>query len=128
MNYLEAVERIDYHAGNQEAGLDTPSFVAMLRPYNGLREEAYTDVLRCLRAVSKHIREAHALDKSLIASLWAIAWYPRYWALEMGSMLRRNDLISADDQATLSGWVNQIAHTVSLLLEGAEEEEAFASP
>ncbi len=122
----EAVKRLACHSGNVFDDA-RPSFVRMLKPYRGLRNEAYGDVIRCLEVLASELSTAEALPRSLIGDLWSICWYPRYWGLDPGGMLRKNNLISPDDQLLLRKWVDQITHTVTQLLEGATDD-AFSAP
>jgi hypothetical protein len=128
---LEAVmSKLDYHAGNQAVNREesTPSFVGMLRPYKGLQPVVFHEVVVILKEIAAVLRGADDLPRPLVASLWAICWYPRYWALSADSMLRRNNLISKEDLSQLTEWVDQITHTVGQLLDGVAESEAFEAP
>lgn len=74
------------------------------------------------------LRPGNALPHALVNSLWSLTWYPRYWGLDPDGMLRRNALLTAEDVGRLQRWVDHIQSTVSLLLDGADEAEAFAQP
>lgn len=127
MSLQELSARLDYHAGNRDEERAIPSFVGMLRPYRGLHEAAFVDVMDCIRALAPELG-AGALPRSLVTNLWAVCWYPRYWGLSEGSMLRRNALISESDQQRLSEWLDRISNAVSRLLEGTSVDEAFERP
>ncbi len=48
----------------------------------------------------------------------------RAWAIEEDGMLRRNNLISKEQVALLSEWIDCISYAVMVLFEG-NEDEAF---
>jgi hypothetical protein len=121
------ISRLAYHTGPTDRLVGVPSFVGMLRPYAGLKEASYDDVMRCLRELSDTLVEKKELRRDLMSSLWGLVWYPKYLALDADSMLRRNRLISRADLATLNQWTRQISHTVQMLLEG-QLDNAFNTP
>lgn len=100
-------------------------FLAMLRPYRKLAEDNFHEVLQALRLLAPELRNGATLDRQVIIALWAICHYARAWALDADGMLRRNQLITADDQERLATWLNIISDTVSNLLEGANDTVAF---
>jgi hypothetical protein len=105
MTFEEAVEQLSFHCG-ANTNTDDPrwkaGFLPMLRPYRGLRKDVYENLVECLAAVEEHLKEAPLLDRRVINSLWAICHYARAWGLDPDGMLRRNDLISDQDQARLA--------------------------
>jgi hypothetical protein len=66
------------------------------------------------------------VPRELMSSVWAIAHLGRSWALEPEGMLRRNGLISEDDQVKLAAFISRFEYAVMMLLDGAKDE-AFAS-
>jgi len=119
MTAEEAARRLVFHA-RPEAG----SFLEMLRPYRGVRDEVLRDVLAALRAASANL-EAEKLPRELVSSLWAISRLGRAWALEPGGMLRRNHLISNADQGKLAAFLDRFDYAVMVLLEGGGQDAAF---
>jgi hypothetical protein len=115
----EAMTRLEFHT-RPEPG----SFLNMLRPYKGVRDEAINDVSRSLRASATRFAEDR-LPRDLVSSVWAISHLGRSWALEPDGMLRRNELISDDDQAKLADFISRFDYAVMMLLDGVPEE-AFA--
>ncbi|MBI5537982.1 MAG: hypothetical protein HY898_34990 [Deltaproteobacteria bacterium] len=120
MTPQQAREALLFHSGARPQSDDPrwgKAFLGMLRPYRGLREECFQDVMECLRAVAIDLRGA-AIDRELVASLWAICHFGRAWGVSPDGELQRNHLIKPEDVKKLEGWVEQISETVFLLLEG----------
>ena len=104
---------------------DAGSFLDMLRPYRGLRDDVLEDVMDALRACAPTL-SGEQVPQRLVTALWAISHLGRSWALEPDGMLRSNQLISDDDQAKLAAFLQRFEYAVMMLLEGVIEEEAFA--
>ncbi|MEO1406113.1 MAG: hypothetical protein AAFV54_06440 [Pseudomonadota bacterium] len=125
----KAVELLSYHSGTHpdiHSPKWTQGFLGMLRPYKGqLLSENYHEVMSCIRCLAPALREEQALPRSPISSIWGICHLARAWGLAPGGMLRRSDLISKKDIATLEEWLNVISYTTMSLLERAETEVAF---
>ena len=105
--------------------LHSTGFLAMLRPYKGLLENNFREIMEALRVLAPTLQHGPAIDRNLITALWDICHFARAWALEPEGMLQRNHLITATDQERLADWLNIISDTVSNLLEGADEAVAF---
>jgi hypothetical protein len=116
----EGMSRLVFHAQT-----DAGSFLDMLRPYRGLREEILNDVLVALRASAPKISDRNP-PRDMVSALWAISYLGRLWALEPGGMLRRNQLISDADQGKLAAFLERFDYAVMTLLEGGPPEDAFA--
>lgn len=117
-----AREQLGFHCGADPRIDDARwenGFLATLRPYRGLRLDAMANVDACVRAVSTHLRDAPCLDREIVSSLWAIVHYGRWWALDENSMLKRNKLISANDAARLSAWLDDLADRIMQLIGGS---------
>ena len=117
-----AREQLGFHCGADPRIDDARwenGFLATLRPYRGLRLDAMANVDDCVRAVSAHLRDAPCLDREIVGALWAIVQDGRGWALDENSMLKRNKLISADDAARLSAWLDDLSGRIMQLLGGA---------
>src|SRR5262245_44785602 len=112
------------------ARLETPGmnrgFLGMLRPYGGLREENFHEVMAALKALEPSLSSGDAIDRQLIHSLWAICHLARMWGVDLGGMLRRNGLIAPDDVRRLEEWVDIISGAVFFLTgSGRAHEPAF---
>lgn len=117
----EGMQRLAFHTLPEEG-----SFLEMLRPYRGVREDVLDDVMRALRGCAPMLVADHP-PRALVSSLWAISHLGRSWALDPGGMLRRNQLIGDADQTRLAGFLDDLDRAVLMLLEGVPAEEVFAA-
>jgi len=127
MTTAEAHDLLLAHAGaspDPDHPKFTDGFLGMLRPYHGLREHNFHEVMQALRTISPTLQYA-ALDRELVSALWGICHFGRAWALETGSMLQRNGLITPADAGRLDEWLSIISYAVACLLDDSGVEEAF---
>jgi hypothetical protein len=110
------------HTAPPTEGDATPGFLAMLRPYRGLHEPHFHEIMAALQALAPDLRKA-AVDRELMADLWELILLPWLWALAPGGMLQRSQAVSPEDQLILAKWLEEIGVTVSLML-GATEDQA----
>jgi hypothetical protein len=103
---------------------DPESFLGMLRPYHGLHERAFHEVMACIIALAPELHRKQ-LDRSVVSALWGICYCGRLWALEPEGMLRRNDLISDKDVKRLTDWIDCISHATMALIDGYGLEVAL---
>ena len=106
------------HAGRSEEEPEN-GFLGMLRPYRQLREAHFRELMQALRALAPSLQSSR-VDRELVADLWELVFLAWLWALSPTSKLRKNHLITAEDEATLSAWLEEIGLTVSLMLGGEE--------
>ncbi|HEY3595612.1 MAG TPA: hypothetical protein VGL13_17110 [Polyangiaceae bacterium] len=122
MKIEEARSIVRKHAGrSDEDGAE--GFLGMLRPYQKLREEHFRELMEALRALAPSLQRS-SVDRELMADLWELVFLAWLWALAPTSKLRRNSLITAQDQEVLSSWLEEIGLTVSLMLGGEEVPNA----
>jgi hypothetical protein len=123
----EARELLSFHCG-ANPNVDDPrwqnGFLSMLRPYKGLREPVFHQVMDCVVALADELR-GERIDRGAISSLWGICHLGRAWGLEEGGMLRRNGLITDEDRSRLAEWIDCISYAVMMLLDGSTLEEAL---
>jgi hypothetical protein len=117
----EAKKALLLHAGPD---LKT-GFLGMLRPYGGLHEESFHEVMAALAALGPSLGSGSAVDRQVMNSLWGICVLAECWGVAPDGMLRRNNLISAGDVQRLAEWIKIISWAVMFLLDGAGEEAAF---
>ena len=121
----EAIEELSYHCG-ANPNIDDPrwqcGFLSMLRPYQGLRQETYDHLIRCVRSLVPHLGHDPVLDRRVVSSLWGICHLARMWGLHPEGMLRSNNLISDADLQTLEAWVEDLSYDVLMVLDGGEPE------
>jgi hypothetical protein len=120
MSVDEGMKRLMFHAQPEEG-----SFLHMLRPYRGLRQEVLNDVLNALRASAPMLFN-EVLQRELMSALWAISHLGRSWALPPDGMLGRNQLISETDREALGQFIEQFDYAVMTLLDGGSVDEAFS--
>lgn len=120
MTPVEARALLIQHA-ESESG-----FLGMLRPYHGLREEHFHEVMACLRAVRPAIAEGPR-DRELERAVWSLCHLARSWGLDPDGMLQRNKVIAPEDVRKLQSWVDTISWTIFWLLQpDGATNEAFA--
>jgi hypothetical protein len=123
VNFEEARQAI-IRQGAHGAG---PGLIRMLRPYRGLHEEYFHELVAAIRAVASSLRMDAHMDPELMGSLWSILVYVHAYALAPDSSLQHNHLISSQDLATLHDWVRTIGFLVSGLQAGGELRYVFES-
>jgi len=123
MTSEEARAILQKHAGRSDAYGPDQTFLGMLRPYRGLREAHYREVMHALAAVGPALQNPE-VERELMADLWEIVFLPWLWALSPAGMVQRQNLMTADDQATLASWIEEIGLTVSLMLGGEDVPNA----
>ena len=129
MTRQEAKELLLLHSFSHPSAPDSPraasGFLGSLRPYSGtLSPAAFHEVMAALVTLAPELEQS-SLDREIVSALWSITHMARAWGLEPDGMLRRNGLISDEDIATLSSWVDAISYATLMLLEGAGVDEAL---
>jgi hypothetical protein len=123
MNFEEGRQAIlrqgAHHSGS--------GLIDMLRPYHGLREEYFHELVAAIRAVAPSLRMDAHMDPELMGSLWSILVYVHSYALAPNCSLQQNHLISPQDLATLHDWVRTIGFLVCGLQAGGEVHYVFES-
>lgn len=100
-------------------------FLGSLRPYRGNLDPANLhEVIAALVTLAPEF-EQPTLDREIVAALWSINHLARAWGVEPDGMLRSNSLISDDDVATLTSWVEAISYATFCLLDGVGLDEAL---
>ena len=128
MTTEEALALIRKHAF-RDVDFDTltspDSFLGSLRPFVGLREENFKEVMEALRVLAPSLR-ADVMDRELMSDLWNMSWQASLIGLHSTGALQRNHIISDEEINRLENWVFQICFTISLLLGGDDASIAFA--
>lgn len=125
MNETEAKEFLLLHgfAGDLKNPKMASGFLGSLRPYRGLNESNFHEIMAALRVLAPHFA-AEQLDRKLISALWTMGHLARAWGVHPEGMLRRNNLIEEADWRRLEEWIDTISYAVFMLLEG-DETAAF---
>ena len=101
-------------------------FLGSLRPFSGLREENFLQVMEAIIALRPHLQDKKVWDARLIEALWELTSTARLWALDPNGMLQRNRLLSEADAALLLRWVQCIELAVRRLFRGGDPRQALA--
>jgi hypothetical protein len=130
MEYEDAVNLILVHGiGRDDVPLDQAllpdGFLASLRPYTGLREENFLQVLGAIIALAPPLAGKQVLERRLVSGLWELVQRARVWGLDPHGMIQRNKLMSAADTERLWLWVTCLEMAVSRLLRGTDPSDAL---
>jgi hypothetical protein len=96
-------------------------FLGSLRPFSGLREENFHEVMAALRTLAESLR-ADEVPREVVSSVMNICHYGRAWGLDPGGMLRGNNVISDVDVERLEDWVWTISYAFTCVLDDAVDE------
>lgn len=96
-------------------------FVGTLRPYTGLNEDNFHEVMAAIVAVAPHLADECCLDREIVSTLWSLCMTARNWGLHPNGMLQRNGLISEHDIERLDSWVEAIEWAITMLLDRAPD-------
>ncbi|MBC6447765.1 hypothetical protein [Actinokineospora xionganensis] len=126
MTPAEAREALLFHSA-LHPDIDDPrwenGFLGSLRPFKGLREENFHEVMAALRVLAEPL-QADQVPREVVSSLVNICHLGRAWGLEPGGMLRRNGLIGDADIERLDDWICTISYAFFCVLDG-DVDEAF---
>jgi hypothetical protein len=130
MNYDDAVNLILMHGvGRDDVPLEHAllehGFLGCLRPFSGLREENFLQVLQAIIELKPHLVGAKVWERRLVEGLWGLTTTARLWGLDSNGMLQRNHLLSNEDTRRLLLWIHCIEMAVSRLLRGGEPADAL---
>jgi hypothetical protein len=92
-------------------------FIGSLRPYQGLNEDNFHEVMAAIVALAPHLLQSRQVDRDVMGALWSLCCAARDWGLHPNGMLRRNGLIAHEDVERLEGWVEAIEWAVMMLLD-----------
>lgn len=92
-------------------------FLGMLRPYTGLIEENFIEIMECLKCLQEEFYNNFML-KELIANMYGIVYYTNLWT-DKGGMLE--NVLNNDEKGKLREWINIISYCLLCLIEGSDE-------
>ncbi|AIG76074.1 MULTISPECIES: hypothetical protein [Amycolatopsis] len=96
-------------------------FIGSLRPFSGLREENYHEVMSALRALAEPL-QADFVPREVVSAVVGMCHFARAWGVAPDGMLGQNGLISAADAARLDEWIWTISYALAMILDGAVAE------
>src|SRR3954469_770712 len=75
---VEARQTLLRHS--EGAPADTPTtLLETLRPYRGIRDEHYLEILHALATLAPELRTAGAVDREVVHSVWELCRTARAW-------------------------------------------------
>ncbi len=125
MTKKEAKELLQHHSYTHKdykhpKGIN--GFLGMLRPFKGeLISANFHEIMTILKVLQDDFFKEN-LEREVISNLWGICHLAKSWGIEKKGMLRRNNLITAQQIEQLANWIDCISYAVMMLLEGAVEE------
>src|SRR5262249_10266673 len=97
-------------------------FLGSLRPYRGLDEANFHEVMEALRVLAPELQPGATVDRDVVSAASGICHFARAWGVHQDGMLRRNGLITPEDVRRLEGWVDTISYAFATLLDGSDVE------
>jgi hypothetical protein len=97
-------------------------FLGVLRPYAGLKEENFHEVMEALFAIAESTSASATVDRELFSSVWWMCYLARLWGVEPTGMLRRNKLITENDVTRLARWIDVVEYSALHILSGNHHE------
>ena len=125
MNTDEAKILILTHAGLIDAPQAETSFIGCLRPFRGLREENFHQIMEALIILTPMLQQER-VDRELLSALWTTCQLARQWGVDSSGMLVRNNLLSNEDQTALKYWIDTISWAVFFILQKGSIEESMS--
>jgi hypothetical protein len=123
VEYDEAVNLILMHGiGRDDVPLDEAlipnGFLGSLRPYTGLREENFLQVMEAIVALAPHLAGKDQFERRLVSGIWELVQRTRAWGLDPHGMIQRNKLMSPADTKRLWLWVTCLEMAIYRLFHG----------
>src|SRR5205085_3718735 len=102
-------------------------FLGSLRPFQGLNEDNFHEVMEALRTLAPELIAGNVVEREIMSALWDICWQASLIGLHSTGALQRNHIISSEEIDKLEDWVFDISYAVSILLSAGDVNEAFAN-
>lgn len=130
MEYRDALNTILMHGiGRNDVPLSEAlhehGFIGCLRPWSGLRDENYVDLMTAILSLRQSLSGRDTWPIELVAGIMGITRMAHCWGVDDAGMLRRNRLISDNDVARLRFWTHRIESVVEQLLKGNDPLELY---
>ena len=94
----------------------TGGFLGSLRPYTGLKEENFREVMDAINVLAEAHAEQPVIDKEIAAAVFGLCVDAWAWGISPNGMLPDNGLIEPWEQSLLEEWLYQINEAVSTKL------------
>lgn len=132
MNIIEAKHALRRHAiGVDLEGVWLPeddSMALCLRPYKGIYEKHFIEILQALVSVADEIKSSDRADREVIYLLWELTRFVRCaTAGPHEPTFHGKKLISPDDKRMIDGWMWIIESATLDLLQGRDVANALGS-
>ena len=128
MTFKEAKQTLLLHSFSH-SDLSHPKmatgFLGSLRPYQGIKEENFREVMEAIKSLAEYFQKEPLLDKEIVNALWGICHLARAWGVHPDGMLRRNNLISEKEHLQLEEWIETISYATMMLLDGCDMDIAL---
>jgi hypothetical protein len=126
LNHSQALNALDIHSGHvlddRKLGL-----VGKLRPYSGLSEPDFAEIMNALLVLSDCFGDGSYLLRPTVRDLWHLCEQCRTLALEATSPLRATRRIGDPEALLLAKWVSIIERTAIRLLSGHSTVDSMSS-
>jgi hypothetical protein len=104
---VEAKEAVFLHAGFSVRP-DKPGFLGTLRPYAGLDESYFAEIVEAILVWHPSLANSSEVDRQMTAALWTICHRTRVLALRAAASIRHNKLMTAEELDRLTLWIDII--------------------
>ena len=125
MDPAVAKELLLTHAGLAINQASEKGLLASLRPYRGIREEDFSEVMEALISLYPSFSTTDVVDRELPYALWTICQRVRVLAVRPNAKLVKNKLISETDARKLAQWIDVIEKVSLQFLRGTAIHDAL---
>jgi len=126
MTKEEAIELLKFHSGSHDDINNIKwekGFLGMLRPFTGeLHEDNYKEIMLIIDTLKDPLQN-NLIERDMISDLIGICYFARLWGIDEDGMLRRNKLITNEQVALLTTWVDNIMEHLVYTLYGMQVDE-----
>ncbi|MDQ7809147.1 hypothetical protein Q5425_35930 [Amycolatopsis sp. A133] len=122
----DARETLLFHSC-KHPDVDSPrwqrGFLGSLRPFTGLQEENFHEVMSALRTLAEPL-QADMVPRDVVSGVIGICHFARAWGLDSAGPLRRDGHIDDVEAVRLEEWIWTISYALTMILDG-DVTEAF---
>ena len=125
VNTDTAISNLLEHSGRKDGEKMRSGFLGSLRPFQGVHENNFIDVMNSLVVVAPELVKQNRAAIELMVAIWDMCHRTRVYASYENSILIRNRLISDQDCQRLHLYLRTIESCMLRLLAGERSELAF---